>query len=274
MTSVVHKIRSRRLRPLVQYILYNRYDQDSQHLVTSFPNTNICLGISKSNALHQVDDAYVSKKGAQNKVFTYTTGLYTSPHQLKVCTSWDEVCIDFHPCGYYHFFDLPSRPKIISEGFTHTLFSRVDQNCLESILNEPNLDKRSLAIEALLLSKLKPFEQSNLQLAIEYIHTHNGFISVRDILRHTKCSERKMYKLFKDHFGITPKWYIRIVRIRQSLQLMTFNPHLSLTAIAYQCGYTDQSHFIKEAKSMCNLAPKKLKPNLIPIDNEVIISKK
>ncbi|MEM6377952.1 MAG: AraC family transcriptional regulator [Bacteroidota bacterium] len=273
MLSEVHKIQSPKLKPLVQYILYNQYSPGSQDSVTSFPNTNICVGISKSNSLLEVEDAFVSKQREQNDLFVYTTGLYNRPHKFEVCKNWDEVCIDFHPCGYYHFFDLPSKPKIIDEGFTNTLFSRDDQVCLEGILNESDLNKRSLAIEELLLSKLQHFDKSNLQCAIAYIHENNGLVSVKEVLRHTQCSERKMYRLFKDHFGITPRWYIRIVKIRQALKMMTFNPLLSLTEIAYQSGYTDQSHFIKEAKLMCNLIPKKLKNSLTSIDNEVIVSK-
>lgn len=272
MVSEVHQIQSPKLRPLVQYILYNRYSQGPQLSVTSFPNTNICVGISKGNTLIKVKDAFVHKKRAQDEIFVYTTGLYTSPHKFKGYKSWDEICIDFHPCGYYHFFDLPSKPRIIDEAFTDTIFSKKDQLCLAGILNESNLHKRSLAIEELLLSKLKLFDKSNLKLAIEYIHSNKGLISVKEILSYAKCSERKMYSLFDDHFGITPKWYIRIVRIRQAIKLMTFKPYLSLTEVAYQCGYNDQSHFIKEAKLMCNLVPKQLKDNLISIDNEVIIS--
>jgi len=273
MVSEVHKIRSQKLRPYVQYILYNRHHQATQHSVTSFPNTNVCLGISKGSGLHQVEDTFVNKEREQNDLFAYTTGLYNSPHKFEVSKRWDEICIDFHPCGYYHFFDLPSKPKLINGSMAKALFSRSDQICLEGILNESNLDKRSCAIEALLLSKLKDFDKGDLQLAVDYIHLNNGLVSVKEVLRHTKSSERRMYKLFEDHFGTTPKWYIRIVRLRQALKLMTSYPCLSLTAIAYQCGYTDQSHFIKEAKLMCNLIPKALRTNLVFIDNEVIVSK-
>lgn len=222
--------------------------------------------------LLQENDAFVSKESHPNNVFVYTTGLYTSPHEFKVLKNWDEVCIDFHPCGYYSFFNFPSRPKIIDEGFSNSFFSANDQTILENILEEPNLRKRTLAIEQLLISKLKPFDKSNLQLAIEYIDRNKGMVSVKDVLLYTKCSERKMYTLFQDHFKITPKWYIRIVKIRRALKLIAFNPLLSLTEIAYSCGYTDQSHFIKEAKLMCSVLPKALKKNLVSIDGEVIVS--
>jgi len=273
MISEVHKIQSKQLQPFIQYILYNRHNADTRHSVTSFPNTNICLGISKGNILSQTGDTFVSETTNQNDLFVYTTGLYTSPHKFEVSKNWDEICIDFHPCGYYSFFDFPSKPKIINQDFANAFFSREDKIHLAKIFDEPILKKRSLALERLLLLKLKPFDKSNLQLAIEYIHSKKGMVSVKEILKYTKCSERKIYGLFMNHFGITPKWYIRIVKIRQTLQLITFNPLLSLTEVAYQSGYTDQSHFIKEAKSMCNVLPKTLKNNLISIDNQVIISR-
>jgi len=271
MISEVHKIQSQKLKPFVQYILYNRHNADALHSVTSFPNTNICLGISKGNILSHNDNVYVSKKSDRSDIFVYTTGLYTTPHEFRVSKSWDEICIDFYPCGYYYFFNFPSKPKIINEGLVDMLFSKKDQDLLERILNEPNLKIRSLTIEQFLISKLKPFDNSNLQAAIEYIHLKKGAVAVKNVLKHTRCSERKMYSLFEDHFGITPKWYIRIVKIRQALKLITFHPHLSLTEIAYQCGYTDQSHFIKESKTMCNDLPKKLKENLVSVNSEVII---
>ncbi|MEL6670237.1 MAG: helix-turn-helix domain-containing protein [Bacteroidota bacterium] len=242
--------------------------------MTSYPNTNICLGISNGHALREVDDGFVGQAKEDKDLFVYTTGLYTSPHKFEVCKNWDEICIDFHPLGYYHFFNTPSKPKIVDAGFANVLFSASDQVRLERILHESDLQKRSVEIEDLLISKLKSFDRHNLQLALELIHARAGAVSVRDLLSYTKCSERKMYRLFEDYFGVTPKWYIRIVRIRQALRLMTFNPQLSLTEVAYQSGYNDQSHFVKEAKLMCDLLPKRLKNDLISIDNEVIIRKK
>ncbi|MEL6628469.1 MAG: helix-turn-helix domain-containing protein [Bacteroidota bacterium] len=242
--------------------------------MTSFPNTNVCLGISKGHVLREHNGGFVGQPSGQEDPFVYTTGLYTKPHKFEVCKNWDEICIDFHPLGYYHFFNTPSKPKIVNEGFSKVLFSGDDQVRLEGIFNESDLQKRSAEIEDLLISKLKPFDRHNLQLALEHIHAKGGVVSVRDLLIYTKCSERKMYGLFENYFGVTPKWYIRIVRIRQALKLMAFNAKLSLTEVAYQSGYNDQSHFVKEAKLMCDLLPKRLKTDLISIDNQVIISKK
>ncbi len=241
--------------------------------VTSYPNTNVCLGITKGSLAEEKDGAFVGREGADDGLFAYTTGLYTSPHEFQAARNWDEICIDFHPCGYYHFFDVPSQPKIITEGFTNDLFNAEDQRRLLNIFAEKSIRLRAAAVEEMLLSKLKLFEKSDLQEAVSYIHARSGAVTVKELITRTRCSERKLYRLFDDYFGTTPKWYIRIFKIRKALQLMAFNPGLSLTSVAYQVGYADQSHFIREAKIMCNLLPKNLKSNLISIDNEVIVGR-
>ena len=270
MLSEVHQIQTYKLKPFIQYILYNQYNGDGLHSSTSFPNTNICVGISKGNLLSRKGEIYESQK-QQNPIFAYTTGLYNTPHEFNVKKSWDEICIDFSPCGYFNFFNIPSKPKLIAEGFTNELFSSKELLQLVPIFHESDLKKRSIAIEKFLLSKLRGFEKNNLLLALEYIHAQKGAVKVKRVLQYTKCSERKIYKLFEDHFGITPKLYIRILKIRRALQLLTFNPLLSLTDIAYRCGYTDQSHFIKESKLMCQALPKNLRNSITSIDNEVLI---
>lgn len=272
MQSQVHQIRSPKLKPFIQYILYNRQDDDVDgRSVTSFPNTNICLGVSKDNILSKEGPSFVGRSSPESNIFTYTTGLYNAPHELKVPKKWDEICIDFSPCGYYHFFNTPSRPKIIQQGFSDHIFNEKDQRVLLAIFEETDLRNRSAGIENLLLSKLRPFEKSNLQLAIAYIHARGGAVTVKELLVNTGCSERKLYRLFMDHFGTTPKWYIRILKIRKAIKLMAFAPRMSLTEVSYRCGYSDQSHFIKEARSLCHVLPTTLKNSLTSIDNEVII---
>ncbi len=272
MKSKVHNIISNKLKPYIQYILFNRNDYDAQTKLKSYPNTNICLGISKGNGLIQNGKTFISQPN-QDTIFAYTTGLYNTPREFQITQNWDEICIDFHPIGYFHFFGIPSMPQIIESGFSTAMFSNDELRILRNVFEESNLDKRSIIIEDFLISKLKPFSQNNLQLAINYIHQKKARLTVKELLCHTKCSERKIYNLFINHFGVTPKQYIRILKIRNAIQTVIANPQLSLTQIAYNIGYSDQSHFIKEARLMCEVLPKEMKSKFISINNQVIVSK-
>lgn len=271
MNSKVYNVKSNILKPHIQYILFNQNPHKLKSIVKSYPNTNICLGISKGNSLIQNGKTFISKPN-QDNIFTYTTGLYNTPREFQVGENWDEICIDFHPNGYFHFFDLPSMPQIIDNNFSLEIFSSDELKNIDNIFNEQDLNIRSNKIEEFLISKLKPFTQNNLHLAIEYINQKKAKLTVKDLLFYTKCSERKMYHLFLNHFGVTPKQYIRILKIRNAIESIASNPTSSLTQIAYESGYSDQSHFIKEAKLMCEVLPKEMKSKLISIDNQVIIS--
>lgn len=271
MESQVHNIKSDILKPYIQYILFNKNGHNAQTTVKSYPNANICLGISKGYGLFQHGNTFTSQTN-NDGIFAYTTGLYSTPRQFQVSQNWDEICIDFHPNGYFHFFDIPSMPEIIENDFATEIFSNAELHLLRHVFEEKNLTKRSIMIEDFLISKLQPFSQHNLQLAIKFIHQNKARLTVKDLLFYTKCSERKMYKLFTNHFGVTPKDYIRILKIRNAIQAVICAPQLSLTQIAFDTGYSDQSHFIKEARLMCEVLPKKMKSKLISINSQVIVS--
>jgi AraC-like DNA-binding protein len=65
---------------------------------------------------------------------------------------------------------------------------------------------------------------------------------------------RYMQQLFVHYTGLTPKIYSQINRFQKSLQLVT-EGDASLTSIAYECGYADQSHFIREFKTFTGYTP-------------------
>lgn len=270
MTSKVYSITSPLLKPHIQYILFNQNSSGLETNVKCYPNTNICLGISRGYGLVQKGNTF-SSVTKHDQLFAYTTGLYNTPRNFQV-SAWDEICIDFHPLGYFHFFKIPSRPEIMDDAFAMELFNPEELQQLHLVFETLDLDTRGLLLERLLISRLQSYQNDTLQLALHYIHQAQAKITVKDLMVYTQCSERKLYKLFTGHFGITPKQYIRVLKMRTAMDAITDNPQISLTQIAYSCGYYDQSHFIKEAKLMCELLPKEMSSTFISIDNEVIVS--
>ena len=55
--------------------------------------------------------------------------------------------------------------------------------------------------------------------------------------------------------GANPKDYLRIVRFQKALHCLQMQPHGSLAQLAYECGYYDQPHFIKEFKQFSGYTP-------------------
>ena len=62
-------------------------------------------------------------------------------------------------------------------------------------------------------------------------------------------------KNFKKYFGCTLGEYQRRLKIEKSIDLIK-KPELSLSEVAFFCGFSDQSHFIRNFKALTGFRPK------------------
>ena len=72
-------------------------------------------------------------------------------------------------------------------------------------------------------------------------------------------SERYIQKLFESVVGLTPRTFFNTHRFNRSLELVR-SSDLHLTSIAYDCGYYDQAHFIREFRKFTGITPSEARP--------------
>jgi AraC-like DNA-binding protein len=69
-------------------------------------------------------------------------------------------------------------------------------------------------------------------------------------------SSRTLERKFKQILGIPPKKFSNIVRFQRALEKIQSNSASgNLIDIAYEFGYADQAHFIRDFKSMSGIVP-------------------
>ncbi len=89
-------------------------------------------------------------------------------------------------------------------------------------------------------------------------------------------TQKHLIDQFKKYVGLTPKYYQRILRFNEILAQIHQKEKLSWTQISYDCGYADQSHFIKEFKHFSGFNPEEFiqqkftneEINFFPLDRE------
>jgi AraC-like DNA-binding protein len=129
--------------------------------------------------------------------------------------------------------------------------------------------KRIALLEAYLL---KQIEQAGKRLGkvdmikdLMYELRHQDVYNTMEVIAtRYGISARYMQQLFLQYTGLTPKLYSQINRFQHSLRLVRTR-NTSLTDIAYECGYADQSHFIKEFKSFTGTTPSGYSINNSPV---------
>jgi len=142
----------------------------------------------------------------------------------------------------------------------------------QQLLDVPGLQQRIMLVENFLLKRLSANERKTgktpLLAQIVQDMASNGFAAPINVLAaRYGISPRYLQKLFLQHIGITPKLYSQIHRFQRSLRHMRSRED-SLTSIAYDCGYADQSHFIREFKSFAGITPSAFSTALRPVSEE------
>jgi AraC-like DNA-binding protein len=89
--------------------------------------------------------------------------------------------------------------------------------------------------------------------ALRAICAAAGAIRVGQIARDLRVSQDTLEKRFRRIVGASPKQFASIVRLRRAVELSRENT--TLTALAQDAGYYDQSHFIRDFRAFTGDAP-------------------
>jgi len=67
---------------------------------------------------------------------------------------------------------------------------------------------------------------------------------------------RQIERHFQKWMGMTPKYYQRILRVKQSLELIQRSPDIPLADLAAEQGFADQAHMTREFSHIAKITPK------------------
>jgi len=92
--------------------------------------------------------------------------------------------------------------------------------------------------------------------ALRLIRHNSATRNFEDLSEQLFVSKRQLQRAFQDKLGFSPKTYHRMVRFRDAIHYIQQNPDSRLIDVAYDFGYADQSHFIREFKDFTGQNPR------------------
>jgi AraC family transcriptional regulator len=126
-------------------------------------------------------------------------------------------------------------------------------------------DCSHLAIQTLLLSLVssRKLNEENAPSWIKKLDEllndrWNEQLTLEELAAATQKYPTTISKHFRKYFFCTLGEYLRKIRINKSLPLIK-NSEMSLTEIALQCGFSDQSHFTRNFKEITGFLPKEFR---------------
>lgn len=166
--------------------------------------------------------------------------------------------IRFYPHGLRPFVRLDINEITGQSVAVQELWGREGGILEDKILNAPTIERRISLVEIFLLEKLRWSAQSDsvIERCVDSILRSDGNIAINDLANQLNVGRRHLERKFIASVGLSPKLLSRIVRFNNTLNLINHKQFSSLTMVAYEGGFYDQAHFIKDFKEFTGLNPK------------------
>lgn len=195
-------------------------------------------------------------------------GQRTKSYYILPVGNVDTFAICFYPIGFGNFVNTTLENLVDKETPIAELFGQSEANALEQqIIQAIDIQQRINIIETFLLKKLnlKNTISNIVKSTVDTLLQTNGTTPINVILKDDISKRRQLERHFKKQIGISPKQLGKAIRFQTTLQLLLNKKSLTLTDIAYESEYFDQSHFIKDFKDLVGVTPKDF------LDNENMV---
>jgi AraC-like DNA-binding protein len=184
-------------------------------------------------------------------------GPSSSYKQFSIETGFAMFGVYLYPFAVKQFFLLPVTELTNRMPDLKTALGKEGAILEERMMTARNTQQRVKIVSDFLERKLikNPSPIHPLVDAIRHILHSKGNFRINVLSSNYCLSTRQFERTFKELAGLSPKLYTRVTRF-QAASSEYRNKNKSLTSIAYDCGYFDQSHFIHEFKEFSGFHPR------------------
>jgi AraC-like DNA-binding protein len=177
---------------------------------------------------------------------------------VKINGKADVLGICFQPEGFFPFLKIPvSEFKNQLLGATEVGFKPA-KIISEQLKDTSCVTTRLSILEKELLSSLdtRNFTPENFRQIFNVLKQSDNSIQISEFCQRNNISMRKLERMYNKYVGISAKAYGTLNRFQYSLNRLLNTDYSKLSDLAYDNGYFDQMHFIKEFKRFAGNTPK------------------
>ncbi|SDP33066.1 transcriptional regulator, AraC family [Mucilaginibacter sp. OK268] len=245
------------LKPFVKNYWTCRHDTDVLEVMYPSGCVELCIDISTNDTIRHRGN------NSMRVPCLEVLGHWTIPTTAALTKGNTCLITRFQPHASSLFFPNPASDFTNESIDLCDIFNKESDDFYSRLMEQHSLEQKIEVLEAFLIQRLIRNKKSNHQLKLvehlcNYVSNEDRSFNIQSLSAHYGFSERYIQKLFIDWVGINPQKFFSVHRFNRSLELLRSSPK-PLTSIAFECGYYDQAHFIKEFKSYTGLTPNQVK---------------
>ena len=179
---------------------------------------------------------------------------------IEICPTGTSgiVAARFLPEGLTPFLTMPVSALENKAVSLIDVFGEKGKSLEERVIAATDNTQRIKLIEEFLIALLADPQtiDSVTRACVKTIFQSQGRLDVLQLADKMNINRRNMERKFTATIGMSPKQLSKVVRLQSTLRMLEQKKFTSLTSLAYENGYYDQAHFIKDFKEFTGMSPK------------------
>ncbi len=192
------------------------------------------------------------------------TGPQVSRVSVQVNSQLRAIRVDFLPGGVFRMLGIPMT-QLFDGGFDAVDFFGAKMKLINDQLEHiSNLEDGKDIVEKFLLSQVSNLKEIlPLDYGMRILFSSNGAMAMDKAASLSCLSLKQFERKCQERLGMNPKLYARILRFSKAYRMHEACPNLRWTKIAYEAGYFDQMHMIRDFKVFAGVNPSVIEQQLL-----------
>lgn len=270
---ITHKPKSEFLQQFISYYYFHtltekgveanfRYYPGYKNALTIYKNSSVTYGQGYSEVVPDSNSGYI---------FLYS-GIQPEVRTAYITGPFQKIGIVFHELGINHFIDedlnkLSSDP--IEKSFSY-FGDDLKQQC-DAIYNKSDIDEKVDLLDAFFVNRYIGFDETLVKQCVKEIIHSSEKQTVSNLAEKFQVSRKTLLRTFQKHLCCSVKEYIDVVQFRNVLyDYLLQKKDDSLTGVALDNDYYDQSQFINHFKKFSGINPTKFFKHVEHVGQEAL----
>jgi AraC-like DNA-binding protein len=165
--------------------------------------------------------------------------------------------VKFKPGGFYPFIKQPVSGLTKRRAKLADVFQEDDEAFENAVLRQEDAPVMVQLAETLIRRSLPPQDDTVtlINSIIDRIIEERAITRVDELCECFHVNIRQLQRMFDQYVGVSPKWVIRLYRIQNAAEAIDRGHSHDWLTLAGGLGYYDQSHFIKDFKTIVGQTP-------------------
>lgn len=219
------------------------------------PTVEIPLIISFQDPIRLFD---VADRTRWTRLGSFATGAYDSHVIVEANGSQGGIQVDFTILGMRLFLGRPLHDLTNRGVALEDVFGRAGARLTAALYDAGTWEKRFELLDREIAARIAAAKRppDEVLCAWHRIVESGGLVSIGLLVDETGWSQRHLISRFREHIGLSPKRFARVMRFGRAVDRLRLGARLMDTAL--DCGYYDQSHFDRDFQAFAGVTPTEL----------------